>query len=569
MVDSAAAATLRAWRHGWVAVALVSIAGLGLRSLIPAYVVWNSPHDDESFVRSAAALLDGRWVGSWADHPDVPHIALAKGPGYGLFLATIRDTGLPPQVAAYVIYLLGGLLVAVALRPHLATRWFVSLYTLLALNPVVFSHYFSQVYRDQLIAALALLCVGVAVTLARRYARTDAVSPRRLAATAGGTVALGLLFGIVRITRSDAVWVLLASVLVFVLIVGAPRPGRRVWLVAASGIAFVGLLTAAVPQGVALLNERWHGVRIADDYSEGSFAEAMTLWAAVSVPGDGGFPYITAAHRVAVYEVSPTARRLTDELENMESFWIDHSCRQLEGTVNVCEDYGPYAVWAIRDAAVRAGVDSPASFQDFFGAVADEIERACASGALECRPSGLAPGIPRVDSIPKRVTAANVASYVMGALTYRMGTATQTLPTDGDPAVAIWDSTVNGSRTGAALIEAGNYPSVVAQQEAVSLLGTLYGWLTVPGLVAAAWALLSGRLWRSHLGQLGLAVLVSWAANVAIISAFHATGNRHEVGMPLYTMPSQSYLLLGLVLSAAALTASWRPVLNRRLDGPA
>ncbi|MBM7331594.1 hypothetical protein JS562_53295, partial [Agrobacterium sp. S2] len=96
--------------------------GLVLRASIPALIIWNSPHDDEAEVEIAAALLDGQWLGVWGDQ-QIPHITLAKGPGYPLFLAMIQPTGLGPHIAAYLVYLAGALILASALRRRIGDGW--------------------------------------------------------------------------------------------------------------------------------------------------------------------------------------------------------------------------------------------------------------------------------------------------------------------------------------------------------------------------------------------------------------------------------------------------------------
>jgi len=111
----------------WPAILLITAAGLALRTTIPALVIWSSPHDDEALMRIAASIMKGDWLGPWGAQ-QVPHITLAKGPGYPLFLAAIHWTGLGPTVAAYLLYLGGALLLAVTLRSRLGPRWFVALY---------------------------------------------------------------------------------------------------------------------------------------------------------------------------------------------------------------------------------------------------------------------------------------------------------------------------------------------------------------------------------------------------------------------------------------------------------
>ena len=103
---------------------LISAAGILLRFLVPARVVWQSPHDDEAGMRIAASLLQGDWLGDWGAQP-ISHITLAKGPGYAIFLALTHWTGIAPQNLCYIVYMLGALLFVLALR-NLASRGVVA-----------------------------------------------------------------------------------------------------------------------------------------------------------------------------------------------------------------------------------------------------------------------------------------------------------------------------------------------------------------------------------------------------------------------------------------------------------
>jgi len=483
-------------------------------------------------------------------------MTLAKGPGYALFLAGIHWTGLAPQVAGYLLYLLGAILLATGLRAQLGTRWFVALYGLLALSPLVFSSFYSRVYRDQLVASLALLSLGIAAQLGRRYVRPDAWSARRVVGTLAGTVALGLVFGLLRITRDDVIWILFAAVgfIGVALLAARSRWSLRMWGGAVVGGLVVGALTVAAPLGVAVMNERVYSVRLSSDFSQGAFADAMTLWASVEVEGDDDFMRISAEQRAAVYQVSPAARVLKDELEGVESFWIDRACGSQEDTVVTCDDYGSYISWAMRDAAMRTGVSTAVEFQEFFRAIADEIEAACESGELTCGSRGLLGVVPPLDRVSKRVVLANVAAYANGALNYRTGTQTQHLPSATDEAVPLWVATVNGANTSSALLAAGHHPPVISQLRVVALLATLYTWLTIPMLLIALVGAFTKRMWTSQLGGLALLALAGWLANLAIVAVFYAGANRIQGGVVLYTMPSQSYLITGIVLATAAMS---------------
>ena len=55
----------------------------------PLNIWWNAGHDDGLFMRLAANISSGRWLGPY------DQFTLMKGPGYPLFLALSAANGLP------------------------------------------------------------------------------------------------------------------------------------------------------------------------------------------------------------------------------------------------------------------------------------------------------------------------------------------------------------------------------------------------------------------------------------------------------------------------------------------
>jgi putative ABC transport system substrate-binding protein len=76
-----------------VAVALLIVVPSLLRLVwqtnTPLNIWWNASHDDGLFMRLAANISSGRWLGPY------DHFTLMKGPGYPLFLALSAASGLP------------------------------------------------------------------------------------------------------------------------------------------------------------------------------------------------------------------------------------------------------------------------------------------------------------------------------------------------------------------------------------------------------------------------------------------------------------------------------------------
>lgn len=553
----------------WLAVAVITAAGLGLRAAIPPIVVWNSPHDDEALMNIAASIMRGEWLGTWGIQ-QVPHTLLAKSPGYSIFLAATHWTGLGPQVITYGVYLVGALLLATTLHPQLGRRWFVAFYALLALNPIVFSPLFSRVYRDQLTASLALLALGLGAHLAHQYSREGPWRPRHHWATVANAALLGVVIGWLSITRGDTVWVVLAAVGAFVagMLPAVRRLSRTSWIRIGGGAALVAVLATAAPVGVAMLNQHYYSVRLVEDYSAGTFADAVTLWASVKVEGSDDFQLVSSPQRAAVYAVSPSARLVQPLLEDQDNRWIAHNCTWQRDVATVCNDYGAYFAWALRDAAFRAAsMSTAAEFQAYFASLADEIEAACDSGELTCGRRGLSPDVPPLDRVSLRVVLANLAGHINGAVHHQYSSGPYRLPGAEEEAMA-WARTVNTTDTVPSLLKSGNHPSIMAQTNVITLLRTLYAWLTIPLFAVAVIGLFTKTMWGTSLGRLALVALGGWLTNLLIVSLFYAGSNRTGGNaIALYTMASQSYLIAGLALTTAGFTRTLTPRLRKLAVG--
>lgn len=545
----------------WPGILLITLVGVGLRAAIPIHVRWASPHDDAAMVSIAASVLRGEWLGEWGTQ-QVPHITLAKGPGYPLFLAAIHGTGLPPHLAAYLIYLAGATLVATTLHKLMRRGWTLALYAALVLNPVVFTPLFSRVYRDHLVAALALLALGLALHAASRLP-----SLRRGGATSWisfvvAVTFLGVTVGYLSITRGDTLWVLLVAC--GVILVGAVAERRRLaavgWVAGGATLVILVGATQVVPLVIALQNERVYGVRLADDYGDGAFADAMTAWSSVVVPGDVLDLPVSGAQVDAVMAVSPTARSVADELGDL-TFWVDRACTHRTGTLLAegCDGFGAYLGWALRDAAYRQGARDPVAFQAFFDAIADEIRHACDTGSLTCGQTGISPDVPSFDRIPLLQITANLGGHINGALRLDTGQMPPqpTEPVDPD---GVWTSTVNGADTAAALARSGVQARGYFQEGPVNALTDAYRVALTPLFVLAVVGAFRLGTWRSRLGWYAYGILAGWLANLSIVAIFYAGGNR-TLGdhLVVYTMAGQAYLIAGLVLAAAVAVRSWRP----------
>lgn len=549
--------------------ALISVAGLLLRYFVPANIVWQSPHDEEAAMRIAAALMQGDWFGEWGAQP-VSHITLAKGPGYPIFLALTHWTGIAPQNLCYVIYLLGALLLVLALKSLVSRGAIVALYALLAWSPVAFAADFSHIYRDQLVAALALLSVGLSARLVTALTGSQhrAGALRRWLSLAAQASSLGVALGWLLITRSDVVWVITTVVIVLVAgvapVVRHSRP--RAWGAPGLSLALIAGFAMLPTVGVVQMNQRTYQVALLEDFSQGAFADAIKSWS--SVPGGEDFLVVSDDQREAVYAVSSTARLLEPFLEAPGNTWVAHGCSFQTDTYVPCDEFGGSFSWALRDAAMATGeIRTAAEFQQFFQRLDDEIVTACSSQVLACGARAISPDVPSLDRISIRTFVAGFAGYAAGSLSGGANAWSQAgPPSSSSDSLEMWLTTVNGSRQTLDLVESGQHQAILTQRGIVQALGSIYGWWLIPALLLSIVALFTRALWTSFIGRVALACFMGWGMNLAIVALFHAGTNKFGgSGLVIYTMSSQSFFLLGTALAALIVAqAGWQ----NRLAGP-
>ncbi len=373
----------------------VTLVSLWLRVRSPMWLV-DAPNDDGLFARLAGHLLDGEWLGPYNE------LTLAKGPGYPLFMAVAYRLHLPLKLAEHGVHLLACAVMGVAVwRVFRSRAAGMATYVALALNPAYLGATAARIGRDAYYGSLGLLLAGGIVLVVASVPDLAARGPRWavpaavVAGPAVGVVAAGYY-----LTREERIWLMPAlAVAVLACVVGWPRRRR---LTVANGLvlgAFTVLAgaTGAVAVGwTASQNEQAYGTSVTADLADGEIARAYREWQRVEAGRERQFVTVSEAQRQAVYRVSPAAAEMAGAFSTEAADWVGLGC----GWVGVCDDFGPFFVWAMREAGTVSGHGgSGAESQHYFGQVADDIARACDTGALRCtaRPIGPMPPLNRID----------------------------------------------------------------------------------------------------------------------------------------------------------------------------
>jgi hypothetical protein len=388
--------------------------------------IWSAAgHDDGLFMRLAANISSGRWLGPY------DQFTLAKGPGYPLFLALSAASGLP-VTAMHALLAIGAILsVAWAIWRVSGSRSFaIAAFLLLIFLPVSFDPGLQRIFRDQIYWGQTLLFFSTfAVAMLAPPART---APRLWLAAISGAI-----LGWTWLTREEGVWLIPGIAIVLAgkaLQCWLDKQPMRQTII---GAATVAAGFAAVYLSFLTANEIFYGRFIGVDSTERSFTAALSALESV----DSGamishVPVSDEAMRLAA-EVSPTFRPLAEALrpEGPLKLWRVSGCAIYSWTCG--QVAGGWFIWALRDAGALNGFyASPAVASREFGKVADEIRQACDQGRLRCR-ARLIDLVPPIT--PEQWWKIPGAMVKVISLTSLLS-----VPSIGEPEPAPWDGAAAG-----------------------------------------------------------------------------------------------------------------------------
>lgn len=384
----------------WAAIALTA-AKLWLTGSQTIHAIGPALHDDRLFVRLAARLLDGQWLGPY------DQFTLAKGPLFPLFIAGVFQLGLPLLLAQQTLYAGACAAVTRALAPWLRTAWVqFSLYAVLLLNPMSWdAGHLSRLMRQNLATPLALLVVaGLIQWFARRRE-----SGRR---QAGPAALAGLCLGGFWLTREESVWLLPAVALLLAALAWTLRgAGTAGWRPLAAGLGVFLSGYAAPLLAVSTLNLRHYGWFGTVEFRAGEFQDAYGALTRLRVGPPLPQVPVTREMREAAYAVSPTFAQLQPHLEGaVGDHWIERNLfpaaeRQIRGG---------WFIWALRDAMTAAGLapDAGTALRNY-RRLADEINAAADAGRVPAGPrrSGFLPPLGPELARPLRDGAIECGAY--------------------------------------------------------------------------------------------------------------------------------------------------------------
>lgn len=354
----------------------IFILSLGMRALIPPYIVPNSPHDDLMFVRLANSLLQGNWLGEFTNYN------LIKTPGFAFWMAISKIIGIPLLLFTHTLYILASTFLSKQLSLFLQDNTiFIKILIILSVNPFIFSKNSSRIYREILIASLLILILALFIFFVNKKSELNKYL------NFFGLISTGLLVGVIYIVKIDPiVWAVL-PISVFVLFLDKKFGSKKNFPSYLKSIVIIMLFTLVVPLSVALKNYNFYGLFQTNVLSEGSLPRLINTLESISTIKPN-HPYVTVSNeqRQIAYTVSPTFNEIRGylELPNGQG-WRFQSCIKL----NICSESATWFNLELNDAYVKLVNSNSRIYKKKLDATIVDIEKACSSGRIMCDKSSI------------------------------------------------------------------------------------------------------------------------------------------------------------------------------------
>ena len=336
----------------------------------PVVAHGNASFDDRLYLALAEQVLKGNWLGPYSQ------FTLMKGPMYSLFIAGTFLSAVPLPIAQHLLYLLGCILLVLALRPCFDASWQAfGTFTLLWWQPM--SYVELDILRQNIYTPLTLLLfAGLCALQTRRAARVYI----RLAWGA----LLGTAAAAFYLTREEGIWILPATALLIGISAwNSWRAGERLRpLVAPAGTATI--CATAILLTVCTFNYRYYGWFGTVEFRAREFRSAYGALQR-PVPFEQ-IPYVPVTRdvRLKLYQVSQSFAELKPCLEGPIGLeWANYSDFLTGRPGEELQIGGGSFIWALRDCVIASGHGNSArEALDFYRSLGAEINRACDEGRI-------------------------------------------------------------------------------------------------------------------------------------------------------------------------------------------
>lgn len=368
-------------RYFWGGLVAIGLLSLWIRMAFPIAGNGWAVYDDFLFVRQAAEMGMGNWLG---DYNNLTH---AKGIGYSVFMLLNHAIGLPLKFSEQAVYLLTCAFFAITLGQLYRSRKLAFItFVLLAFMPTPWAGWIGgRVVREGVYLSQALMLVTLAIRC--WVLPADSSAQTLLRAQWKSLIVFGLVAGWYWLTREEGVWLLPALLILLFYWLVRQRDWRRQWRSIAWVLVLPALVMTVVVGAVNTANYAKYGVFRNNDFRSSDYQAGYGALTRIRHDHWQRYVLFPKDARERAYEMSAAARELRPYFEGQGGQdWLRAGCEQTR-TSPCPEILSGWFMWALRGAVANAGhYGSAKDAKAFYRRLAREIDEGCRARPGDCYP---------------------------------------------------------------------------------------------------------------------------------------------------------------------------------------
>jgi hypothetical protein len=321
-------------------------------------------------------------------------MTIIKTPFFAFFLIVSFLTGLPLFLNETAFYVLGCVVLYIAISPLIKNKWWkLFLFSLMLFSPPSLPNYWTlRVYREFVYLSLTFIVVSFAIGLFLR------LNEKKITIFCW-VIGLGISMGAFMITREEGVWIYPMVFLLLLLCVQRILKEKFIDKWQRISVLLLPILLWNIPiLLISFLNYSHYGFWGTSEQLDPELNRVLNSLDRINVKNEKWHPTIQISKNALeeAYAVSPSFSLFKDEIEQLTPSWNGHDDWEMDNKPKwYLDQYGNggseigkgFFLWLFREAVYSKGYFDEVYPKDIFRNIADELELACNNGELDCNTS--------------------------------------------------------------------------------------------------------------------------------------------------------------------------------------